>query len=140
MRANQGTDWSLQIDAEGDTQSLINWPSRYSQAGFGPRIVSVERVRVNPNPNPQVLMLKMLCFQLTSHHHPHCLRLLSPLLQSITFHDAVVNLTMCENEGWVSFQSFIESDDGTSGLLRIKNYYSFLYYCSVQTYGKMFHQ
>lgn len=37
VRANQGTDWSLQIDAEGDTQSLINWPSRYCQAGFGPQ-------------------------------------------------------------------------------------------------------
>uniref|UniRef100_A0A4W6CAX6 Supervillin a n=1 Tax=Lates calcarifer TaxID=8187 RepID=A0A4W6CAX6_LATCA len=29
----QGTDWFLQTDAEGDTHSLINWPSRYTQAG-----------------------------------------------------------------------------------------------------------
>ncbi|XP_029002852.1 supervillin a isoform X5 [Betta splendens] len=28
MRTEQKTDWFLQTDAEGDTQSLINWPSR----------------------------------------------------------------------------------------------------------------
>lgn len=32
-RANLSTDWFLQTDAEGDTNSLINWPSRYTQAG-----------------------------------------------------------------------------------------------------------
>lgn len=32
-RSNQSTDWLLQTDAEGDTQSLINWPSRYTQTG-----------------------------------------------------------------------------------------------------------
>uniref|UniRef100_A0A671YCW5 Supervillin a n=1 Tax=Sparus aurata TaxID=8175 RepID=A0A671YCW5_SPAAU len=31
-RANLSTDWFLQTDAEGDTNSLINWPSRYTQA------------------------------------------------------------------------------------------------------------
>lgn len=32
-RTNLSTDWLLQTDAEGDTQSLINWPSRYTQTG-----------------------------------------------------------------------------------------------------------
>uniref|UniRef100_A0A8D3BJV4 HP domain-containing protein n=1 Tax=Scophthalmus maximus TaxID=52904 RepID=A0A8D3BJV4_SCOMX len=32
-RASPSTDWFLQTDAEGDTHSLINWPSRYTQAG-----------------------------------------------------------------------------------------------------------
>lgn len=33
--ARASTDWSLQTDAEGDTHSLINWPSRY-KAGLTP--------------------------------------------------------------------------------------------------------
>lgn len=33
VRAKLNTDWFLQTDAEGDTQSLINWPSRYSLVG-----------------------------------------------------------------------------------------------------------
>lgn len=33
VRVNLSTDWFLQTDAEGDTHSLINWPSRYTQAG-----------------------------------------------------------------------------------------------------------
>uniref|UniRef100_A0A671YGH2 Supervillin a n=1 Tax=Sparus aurata TaxID=8175 RepID=A0A671YGH2_SPAAU len=32
IEANLSTDWFLQTDAEGDTNSLINWPSRYTQA------------------------------------------------------------------------------------------------------------
>lgn len=32
-RTNLSTDWLLQTDAEGDTQSLINWPSRYTETG-----------------------------------------------------------------------------------------------------------
>ncbi|KAM8823124.1 supervillin a isoform 4-T4 [Spinachia spinachia] len=36
--ARASTDWSLQTDAEGDTHSLINWPSRYNMAGFPPPI------------------------------------------------------------------------------------------------------
>uniref|UniRef100_A0A8C2X7Z0 Supervillin a n=1 Tax=Cyclopterus lumpus TaxID=8103 RepID=A0A8C2X7Z0_CYCLU len=32
-RAKLSTDWFLKTDAEGDTHSLINWPSRYTQAG-----------------------------------------------------------------------------------------------------------
>lgn len=35
-RAKLNTDWFLQTDAEGDTHSLINWPSRYTQAGHVP--------------------------------------------------------------------------------------------------------
>lgn len=34
VRAKLSTDWFLQTDAEGDTHSLINWPSRYTQFGF----------------------------------------------------------------------------------------------------------
>lgn len=35
-RARMSSDWFLQTDAEGDTHSLINWPSRYTQAGRVP--------------------------------------------------------------------------------------------------------
>uniref|UniRef100_A0A7N6B694 HP domain-containing protein n=1 Tax=Anabas testudineus TaxID=64144 RepID=A0A7N6B694_ANATE len=33
-RVKLSTDWFLQTDDEGDTHSLINWPSRYTQAGL----------------------------------------------------------------------------------------------------------
>lgn len=32
--ATLSSDWFLQTDAEGDTHSLINWPSRYTHKGW----------------------------------------------------------------------------------------------------------
>uniref|UniRef100_A0A7N6BS49 HP domain-containing protein n=1 Tax=Anabas testudineus TaxID=64144 RepID=A0A7N6BS49_ANATE len=54
-RVKLSTDWFLQTDDEGDTHSLINWPSRYTQAGC-------------VSPQDHLQWSQQSCFQ--REHHP----------------------------------------------------------------------
>lgn len=77
------------------------------QAGFmllsnasGPNMGSVEL-----DSSSSLLMLKKLCCKLTSHHHHRFHQLLFPALENVAVRNTVLNLTVCENGGWVSIQS-----------------------------------
>lgn len=67
-------------------------------------------VSVELESSSSLLMLKKLCCKLTSHHHHRFHRLLSPALENIAVGNTVLNLTVCENGGWVLI--LIKRDSG----------------------------